>query len=66
MSKPNQVLFTTPRGTPITREDAIETLVELRDMTVKLARLEDPLFLTYPDVDTLLEYIKQHGLPGRR
>ena len=47
---------------PITREEVIETLYELRDLAYKYEKSLDPCFVRCPDLETVLLHIAQNGL----
>lgn len=49
-------------GKQITREDVIDGLRELLDGAIQNERVKDPTFRRWPDVETILEYIAEHGL----
>jgi hypothetical protein len=52
-----------PLPVGMTRKEAIEGLRELRDLAVKGQRRTDRTFVRWPDMDALLDYIEEYGLP---
>ena len=61
MSEPLPVLT----SGPITRKEIIEGLRELYTNLVEYIQEEDPTFAAYPDLETILDHIEQHGLPAK-
>lgn len=49
-------------GRPITREEVIEGLQSLLESAIENERRKDSTFRRWPDVETVLEYIAEHGL----
>lgn len=47
----------------MTRDEAIKSLRECRDMAVQFKRDQDPGFVRWPDLDDLLDYIDRNGFP---
>ena len=52
---------TIPLG--MTQQDAIDALLELRDMAAVAEKQKDPSFNRWPDLDALLAHMAVHGLP---
>lgn len=61
--------FAAPQCSPalpngLTRFEVIEGLRELRNDAVAAEKLKNPDFVRWQDLDAILEYIEQHGLPA--
>lgn len=50
-------------GERITREEIIEGFRESYSELCRVKRMIDPSFRRYPDFETILDWIDEHGLP---
>lgn len=51
-------------GRPITRAEIIEGLRDCYREMCELKRRAEPGFVRYPDMETVLDFIEDHGLPA--
>lgn len=52
-------------GKPITREEIVEGLRAGYDASVAIAQQDDPATVGFPDMQTILDHIDEHGLPSK-
>ncbi len=52
-------------GQQITREEIIEGLRESYKSMCEYEKFKDASFVRYPDMETILDYIEEHGLPPK-
>ena len=50
---------------PATRQDVIDGLRDCYQSMVQHERVADPTIKGYPDMEKILDYIEQHGLPPK-
>ncbi len=52
-------------GRPVTRAEIIEGVRDCYREMCALKRRVDPTFVRYPDMDMILDYVEEHGLPPK-
>lgn len=65
MSDPRPEPLPTLADGPVTREEVMESLMELYELAVEGQRVKDPTFVRWPDMVRILDHINQHGLPPK-
>jgi hypothetical protein len=59
------VALPTVMGKQLSRHEVIEAIRECYEDLRHHMRKKDPTFVGYPDYETVLDHIEEHGLPPR-